>query len=79
MFATSVRVSPCSARCWLRSVGRVTTRTPSSWATVISGEIRSDRLPRGPLTATVPGVISISTPAGTGIGMRPILLMPHHT
>ena len=45
----------------------------------MSGEIRSDRRPRGPVTETVPAAISTETPSGTGMGMRPILLTAHHT
>src|SRR5207248_11271485 len=75
MFATSDRVSPCSARWSGRSVGRVITSRPSSSSTPIAAAIRSDSWPRGPLTDTAPGLISTSTPAGTGTGLRPILLM----
>src|SRR6478609_11273137 len=79
MFATSERVSPCSARWSARSVGRETVTAPSSWTTVISGLIRSSRRPLGPFTATLPGLISTSTPKGLGMGFFPIRLIdsPH--
>src|SRR5689334_10682302 len=79
MLATRERVRPCSARWSLRSVGRVTTRLPSSWATVMSGLIRSESVPLGPLTVTPPGAICTSTPLGMGMGFRPIRLIrsPH--
>src|SRR5690348_15509893 len=79
MLATSVRVSPCSARCSPRSLGRVTTSwsppSPSSRGdcfTVISRGMRSDSSPLGPLTVTRSGSIATVTPAGTGIGCLPI-------
>src|SRR5690348_10296017 len=79
MLATSVRVSPCSARCSPRSLGRVTTSwsppSPSSrdvCCTVMSRGMRSDSSPLGPLTVTRSGSIATVTPAGTGIGCLPI-------
>src|SRR4051794_32131998 len=72
MFAISERVSPCSARCSPRSVGRVTSTSPSFFSTLMSRGLRSSREPRGPLTRTTSGSIEISTPAGTGIGCFPI-------
>ena len=75
MFATSERVSPCSARWSPRSVGRVTVSVPSSTDTVMSGLIRSESVPLGPLTVTLPGVISTSTPEGTVMGFRPMRLI----
>src|SRR5690348_11448939 len=79
MLATRVRVSPCSARCSPRSLGRVTTSwsppSPSSrglCCTVIARGMRSDNSPLGPLTVTRSGSIATVTPAGTGIGCLPI-------
>src|ERR1700720_4781487 len=73
MFATSVRVSPCSARCSPRSVGRLTTSYSPSWMTSMSRWMRSESSPLGPLTRTDSGSIEMVTPAGTGIGCLPIL------
>src|SRR5947199_287019 len=75
MLATSDLVRPCSARWSPRSVGRDTVSVPSSTVTVMSGLIRSEREPFGPLTVTAVGPTSTSTPAGTGMGFRPIRLM----
>src|SRR3954447_10057519 len=79
MLAMSVRVSPCSARCSPRSVGRVTVTLPSSTATPRSCETCCSSWPRGPFTRTTPGSTTTSTPLGTGMGLRPIRLMalPH--
>src|SRR6185436_9302811 len=80
MFATSERVSPCRARCSPRSVGRVTTSSSPSCATVMSRWMRSWSSPFGPLTVTRSGSIATVTPAGTGMGLRPMRLMlrsPH--
>src|SRR6478609_2965113 len=76
MFATSERVRPCSARCSPRLVGRVTISSPSTCSTVMSRWILSNSSPRGPLTVTRSGSIATVTPAGTGMGLRPIRLMP---
>src|SRR3954449_3014192 len=75
MLATSVRVRPCSERCGPRSVGRVTVTTPSSRLTVISRGIACSSDPLGPFTPTRPGPMSISTPAGRGMGALPIRLI----
>src|SRR5919205_361097 len=72
MFAISERVSPCSARCSPRLVGRVTTISPSCWSTAMSRGLRSSRLPRGPLTRTTSGSIATVTPLGTGMGCLPM-------
>src|SRR5215213_10847137 len=72
MLAISVRVSPCSARCSARSVGRFTTSCPSSWLTSIARALRSSRLPRGPATRTTSGSIVTVTESGTGMGLRPM-------
>ena len=45
----------------------------------MSGEMRSSNVPMGPFTLTVPGRMSTSTPAGTGMGFLPIRLMIHQT
>src|SRR3954452_11588261 len=75
MFAISERVRPCSARCSPRSVGRVTSSSPSFFSTLMSRGLRSSSDPRGPLTRTTSGSIEISTPVGTGMGCFPIRLI----
>src|SRR5580765_7508738 len=79
MFATSVRVSPCSARSSPRSVGRVTTIRPSSWAIAIRCGTTWRSSPLGPCTVTRPGSSVTVTPAGTSMGLFPIRLIssPH--
>src|SRR2546421_7060117 len=72
MFATSVRVRPCSARCSPRSVGRVTISSSPCCSTLISRLTRSDSSPLGPLTVTRSGSIAIVTPDGMGMGRFPI-------
>src|SRR5581483_2924015 len=75
MFAISVRDSPCSAFDSRSSSGRATEIAPSFCATVIGSATVCDRLPLGPVTVTVRPSMLTSTPAGTGIGSRPIRLM----
>src|SRR6187200_2609156 len=75
MFAIRLRVSPCSARCSPRSVGRATVRTPSSTLISISRLSSWVSSPFGPFTVTRPGATSTVTPAGISIGLFPILLM----
>src|SRR5436853_2894225 len=75
MFAISERVSPWRARCSPRSVGRVTTISPSCCSTAISRGLRSSRFPRGPLTRTTSASIATVTPLGTGMGCFPIRLI----
>src|SRR4029077_9887967 len=75
MFAIRLRVSPCRARCSPRSVGRSTVRVPSSIATFMSVSTCWLSSPFGPLTATAPGLTSISTPSGISIGFLPIRLI----
>src|SRR3954468_8283343 len=72
MLAISERVSPWRARCSPRSVGRVTTSSESCCSTAMSRDLRSSRLPRGPLTRTTSGSIVTVTPLGTGMGCLPI-------
>src|SRR5271165_2320029 len=72
MFATSERVSPCSARCSPRSVGRVTNSCSPSWVTAMSLGMRSASSPLGPLTRTDSGSMETVTPAGTGMGCLPM-------
>src|SRR3954468_13908987 len=73
MLNTSERVSPCSARCSPRSVGRVTRSSPSPCSIVMSRCTRSERAPRGPVTWTASGSIVTVTLSGTGMGCLPIL------
>src|SRR6201993_3214508 len=75
MFATSVRVSPCSARSSPRSVGRVTVTTPSDCSIFIRIGTCCCSVPSGPATATRAGSIVTVTPSGTGMGSLPILLI----
>src|SRR5262245_23321843 len=76
MFATSVRVSPWSARSSPRSVGRVTVRTPSSCATFMRAGTRCSRVPSGPVTLTSPpGDTATVTPLGISMGFLPIRLI----
>src|SRR3989442_1066907 len=80
MLATSERVSPCRARCSPRSVGRVTIRSSPTCSTVMSRCMRSESSPFGPFTITRSGWIATETPAGTGMGLRPMRLIarsPH--
>src|SRR5262245_46333760 len=75
MFAMSVRVKPCSARSSPRSVGRVTTIVPSSCSICIRCGTCCCSVPSGPATDTRPGSTETVTPAGTSIGLLPILLI----
>src|SRR6266508_2372465 len=72
MFATSVRVSPCSDRCIRSSEGRRTASVPFSGTTSMSGCSSRLSWPFGPLTVTRGRSICTSTPLGTGIGAFPI-------
>src|SRR5213078_523193 len=74
MLATSERVRPWSARCSPRSVGRVTSSSSPSCATLISRGMRSDSSPLGPLTRTSAGSMDTVTPLGTGMGFLPMRL-----
>src|SRR6266550_1445184 len=76
MFATSVRVRPCSARSSPRSVGRVTTTSPSRCSIFIRAGTCCCSVPSGPATATRAGSIVTVTPSGTVMGALPILLIP---
>src|SRR6187549_3671866 len=78
MLLTSVRVSPCSCLWVFCSVGRVTTRVPSSRLMVMSGWRARLSVPFGPLTVTWRPSIVTSTPDGTGMGRRPIRDMSIH-
>src|SRR5207253_5948163 len=75
MFATSDRVSPCSARSSPRSVGRDTTTSPSRCSIFIRAGTCCWSDPRGPVTATRAGSIVTVTPSGTAMGALPILLI----
>src|SRR5262245_52144560 len=75
MFAISDRVRPWSARSSPRSVGRVTISSSSWRSTFIRTGTCCVSSPSGPLTITRPGSMAMLTPAGTGIGRLPILLM----
>src|SRR6478736_9082629 len=72
MLLTRVRVRPCRERASRSSFGLVTTISAPSLVTVIGSTTlwRSD--PLGPLTVTCDPSMLTSTPAGTGIGSRPI-------
>src|SRR5262245_2851906 len=75
MLATSVRESPCSERCGPRSVGRVTTIEPCSWATRMGSTTVWRSSPLGPFTSTRWPVMVTDTPSGMGIGARPMRLI----
>src|SRR5246127_874711 len=75
MFATRVRGSPCSARSSPRSVGRVTTTSPSRCSIVIRAGTCCCSVPSGPATATRAGSIVTVTPSGIEMGALPILLI----
>src|SRR5438552_18067437 len=75
MFATSVRVRPCSARSSPRSVGRSTVIMPSSCVIVIRWGTVCRSSPFGPDTVMRPGSTETSTPAGTSMGFLPMRLM----
>src|SRR3954463_4939289 len=76
MFATSVRVRPCSARSSPRSVGRFTVTTPSACSIFMRAGTCCCSVPSGPATATRAGSIVTVTPSGTSMGALPILLIP---
>src|SRR5581483_6874275 len=75
MFATSVRVRPCSARSSPRSVGRVTVTTPSACSIFIRVGTCCWSVPSGPATATRAGSIVTVTPSGIWMGALPIRLI----
>src|SRR4051812_28282755 len=75
MLAISERVSPCSARCSPRSVGRVTTISPLLRSTVMSRLLRSSSVPPGPATRTTSGSMVTVTVSGTGMGFLPMRLI----
>src|SRR3954454_6974187 len=75
MFATSVRVRPCSERSSPRSVGRVTVTTPSACSIFIRVGTCCCSEPSGPATATRAGSIVTVTPSGIVMGALPILLI----
>src|SRR5215204_5971506 len=80
MFAIRLRVSPWSARCSPRSVGRSTRISPFSCLTPMSRFLRSESSPFGPFTLTSSGSMEISTPSGTATGCFPMRLIaqsPH--
>src|SRR5919198_2766761 len=75
MFATSVRVSPCSARSSPRSVGRLTTSSPSRCSILMRAGTCCESSPSGPFTWTRPGESATLTLAGSSIGLFPIRLI----
>src|SRR5579884_4033462 len=75
MLATSERVRPCSARSSPRSVGRVTTTSPSRCSILMRAGTCCCSVPSGPATATRAGSIVTVTPSGTGMGAFPIRLI----
>src|SRR5882757_2714120 len=69
----SVRDSPCIARLYRSSSGRLTRMVPSSSrSTEIGSATVCDSVPFGPLTVTWRPSILTSTPEGTGTGSFPI-------
>src|SRR5213596_3682687 len=75
MLAISERVSPCRARCSPRSVGRLTSSSPSDFSTEMSRLMRSSSWPPGPATRTTSGSIVTVTVSGRGMGFLPMRLM----
>src|SRR5437588_257421 len=75
MLATSVRVRPWRARSSPRSVGRVTTISPSACSIFMRAGTCWVSAPSGPFTITRPGSIDTETLDGTSIGFLPIRLM----
>src|SRR5215207_7272061 len=75
MFAIRVRVRPWSARSSPRSVGRVTTISPSRCSIFIRGGTCCDSSPSGPLTCTRPGERPTLTLVGISMGFLPIRLI----
>src|ERR1700751_5062257 len=75
MFATSVHVRPGSARYSPRSVGRVTTTSPSRCSIFIRVGTCCWSVPSGPATATRAGSIETGTPSGVEMGALPIRLI----
>src|SRR5215467_956828 len=75
MFATSVLVRPWSALSSPRSVGRVTTTSPSRCSIFIRVGTCCCSVPSGPATETRAGSIVTVTPSGTWMGALPILLI----
>src|SRR5436305_15052482 len=76
MFATSVRVRPCSARSSPRSVGRFTVTTPSACSIFIRVGTCCCSVPSGPATETRAESIVTVTPSGIWMGALPVLLIP---
>src|SRR5579859_369040 len=73
MLLTSVRDRPWRSLETRSSFGRVTSRLPSSPFSIEMGLTTvCVRVPLGPFTVTSWPVMLTSTPAGTGIGSRPI-------
>src|SRR6478672_3488117 len=72
MLLTRVRLRPWRALLWRSSSGRLTSRTPSPFSTVIGAATVWDRVPFGPLTVTCAPSIATSTPDGTATGSLPI-------
>src|SRR5207302_1857386 len=75
MLATSVRVRPWRARSSPRSVGRVTTSSPSRCSIFMRAGTCCVSAPSGPFTITRPGSIDTETLDGTSMGFLPIRLM----
>src|SRR5215469_14804092 len=73
MLATRVRDSPCSSLARRSSLGRFTLSVPSSARSAVIGSARvCASSPLGPFTRISCPVMVMSTPAGTGIGLRPM-------
>src|SRR6476469_9676506 len=72
MLLISDRVSPCRARLSRSSLGRLTSRAPSPFSTVMGAATVWLRVPLGPLTVTVWAFTCTSTPDGTGTGSLPM-------
>src|SRR3954454_4096919 len=79
MLNSSARVRPCIARSRGASLGRVTSRLPSSSVRLTSGTTSRVSVPLGAVTLLLRPSISILTALGTGIGCLPIrdIQSPH--
>src|SRR5262245_16309569 len=72
MLAHSARIRPCAARSGPSLPSRSNTSSPSACLTLTTGCCLTLRVPLGPLTVTVAGVIDTCTPLGISTGFLPI-------
>src|SRR6266540_1038731 len=72
MLASNERASPCSARFWRSSSGRLTSTTSPSCSSSMGRGTSWRSVPRGPVTVTVRSATSNWTPAGIWMGSLPM-------